>query len=116
LGADSPLLNPEHLKHALSELTRKDAVIGPSFDGGFYLLGVNKFPADLLSNVPWSTAQTRQRTLERLSDCGMTVAQLDSLGDVDTVEDLRTLREALKTQSPEIAPATREWFARQRLK
>lgn len=110
LGADSPLLTPEHVKQALAYLALDDAVIGPSFDGGFYLLGLRKFPVGLLEDVRWSTTETRHGTLEGLSACCMSVSELSSLGDVDTIQDLRILYQELKVLSPEIAPATRQWF------
>lgn len=113
LGADSPLLTPSHLKHALVELQVHDAVVGPSLDGGFYLLGLRTCPPDLLADLPWSSAETLGRTLERLSSKGMSVSRLMPLSDVDTLQDLQFLRQELKTASVGIAPATRRWFAEQ---
>lgn len=110
LGADSPLITKEHLREAVSALQTHDAVLGPSFDGGFYLLGVRNCPETLLDDVPWSSSSTCERTRERLTAHGMKVAQLERLGDVDTAEDLHLLREALDVVSKAIAPATRQWL------
>ena len=110
LGADSPLLTISHLTHALQQLETSDAVIGPSCDGGFYLLGLRRCPAGLLENLPWSTAQTREQTLDRLHSHKMSVYELETLSDVDTFADLLSLYNELQSASPEIAPATRQWF------
>ena len=115
LGADSPLITTAHLTAALRELESHDAVIGPSHDGGFYLLGLRSCPPGLLDDLPWSTMKTAEKTSERLRSRGMSVSRIALLEDVDTPDDLELLRERLKTTAPEIAPATRrcllEWLA-----
>lgn len=110
IGADSPLLTPQHLEEALAQLQNHEAVIGPSPDGGFYLLGVRRCPASLFDGIPWSSADTLAKTVERLTSHGMSFFRLPTLGDVDTMDDLNMLREELKSAAPEIAPATRLWF------
>lgn len=110
LGADSPLITARHLREALHQLKSSDAVIGPSCDGGFYLLGLRRCPLGLLQNVPWSTAEARQITEERLHSQGISVSQLVMLPDVDTVLDLQSLYYELKNAPPEVATATRGWF------
>lgn len=114
LGADSPLLTVSHLTRALHELKANDAVIGPSCDGGFYLLGLSRCPAGLLENLPWSTAQTREQTVDRLHSHNMSVYELETLPDVDTLADLQSLHNELQVASPEIAPVTRQWFVEHR--
>ncbi len=114
LGADSPLLTVNHLERALHELKTNDAVIGPSCDGGFYLLGLRRCPAGLLENLPWSTARTREQTTNRLHSRHMTVYQLETLSDVDTLADLQSLQNQLQAAPPEIAPGTRQWFTEHR--
>jgi uncharacterized protein len=111
LGADSPSLTVSHLQSALRELETVDAVIGPSRDGGFYLLGLRRCPSGLLQNLPWSTAETFERTLDRLRSHSMSVSLIDTLPDVDTLEDLQTLYNELQEKPLQIAPATRHWFA-----
>ena len=110
LGADSPLVITRHLRDAINRLESSDAVIGPSRDGGFYLLGVRRCPCGLLQNLPWSTAETAQRTQDRLQLHQMSVSELETLLDVDTPDDIQSLYSELSTASPVIAPATRQWL------
>ncbi len=114
IGADSPLLKAGDLENALLQLETGDAVIGPSCDGGFYLFGLHRCPLGLLRKLPWSTPETRNSTVERLHSHGMTVFELRTLLDVDTFADLQLLQGELLDSSPEIAPATRRWFAEHR--
>jgi glycosyltransferase A (GT-A) superfamily protein (DUF2064 family) len=108
VGADSPLLTSAHLQKALDALLTHDAVIGPSHDGGFYLLGLRTCPQGLLSGVPWSTAETAEATKRRLEECGYSVQELEALFDVDTPNDLAQLAATLCAR-PSLAPATRAW-------
>ena len=106
LGADVPLISVEILEDALKKLQQNDALIGPSEDGGYYLLGFTRFQTGLLDELPWSQAGTRQATEERLREQGYTFAQTATLFDIDTPDDLKRLeqeacheatRQALKT-------------------
>ena len=108
LGADSPLITSQHVKEAIHQLQSNDAVIGPSRDGGFYLLGLRRCPCGLLQNLPWSTAETARRTEERLKLQNMNIFELETLLDVDTPSDLQMLYDELSAAPPEIAPATRQ--------
>ncbi len=113
LSADSPLLTSAHISDALHQLKTNDAVIGPSCDGGFYLLGLHDCPPGLLQNVPWSTAETCEKTARQLRSQGMSVCQLEVLPDVDTLPDLHSLYSELQKATAEIAPSTRQWFAKE---
>ncbi len=108
LGADSPQVTVGDLKEAINQLESSDAVIGPSRDGGFYLLGLRCCPRGLLQSLPWSTAETAQRTQERLQLHKMGVFELQTLLDVDTPDDLQSLYSELSAAAPDIAPATRQ--------
>jgi hypothetical protein len=110
LGADSPLLTAGHLDEAIECLNRKDAVLGPSDDGGFYLLGVHDCPSGVLADLPWSNEETYRGTAQRLKARGMRVGTIRSLFDVDTFADLERLRSQLDLLPLTIAPQTRKWF------
>jgi rSAM/selenodomain-associated transferase 1 len=110
IGADSPLLTAQHFDEALSKLETHDAVVGPSPDGGFYLLGLRHCPLGFFNDLPWSSPDTLQRTLERLQSHRMKVFELPPLGDIDTVDDLKLLRKELQSAPKHVAPATRRWF------
>jgi uncharacterized protein len=113
IGADSPQLSPEHIQQALRELEQYDAVIGPSLDGGYYLLGLKRCSDGLLEGLPWSVPETRMATEERLRANLFTIATLEPVPDVDIAEDLLNLISSLE-QRRDGAPATRRWVARNR--
>jgi rSAM/selenodomain-associated transferase 1 len=91
LGADSPALNASHIAAALEALRTHDAVVGPSIDGGFYLLALGRCPAGLFTALPWSEPGTLQALRQRLDEQAFTVADIETLLDVDTPEDLALL-------------------------
>jgi rSAM/selenodomain-associated transferase 1 len=95
LGADSPGLPARNLLAGVEALRTHDAVVGPTIDGGYYLLGLTRLAPALLAGVPWSTASTRARTVERLSGRGYRVATLKTWFDVDDGRDLNRLASML---------------------
>lgn len=109
IGADCPLLTPEILNRSVSILTQKDGaefVMGRAEDGGFYLFGGSKLiPNEVWATVRYSEATTASNLADRLEGQGK-IAELPILFDVDTVEDLRRLPEALREQG--------EWTPEQR--
>jgi rSAM/selenodomain-associated transferase 2/rSAM/selenodomain-associated transferase 1 len=109
IGADSPGLPTKYLEQAREALERADAVIGPSEDGGFYLLGLRKCPTGLLSGIPWSAPTTCLETIAKLQAAGLTVYVLDDWFDVDTVQDLEKLN-ALITAKQVEAPKTKHFL------
>ena len=106
IGADAPGLPRDIYERAHAALASADAVIGPSDDGGFYLLAIKRCPDGLLANLPWSSPVTFAKTLDRLRDVGMSPVVLDSWFDIDRPEDLDRLRADLSAR-PDAAPATR---------
>jgi rSAM/selenodomain-associated transferase 2/rSAM/selenodomain-associated transferase 1 len=105
IGSDSPGLPHDRFAAAREALARHDAVLGPSADGGFYLIGLRRCPEGLLADLPWSVAETAERTLARLRAFGLSVATLAPWFDVDQPEDLERLRDLL-VDEPGSAPAT----------
>lgn len=107
LGADTPGLPTLLLVQARDAMGEADAVIGPSDDGGFYLLGLRQCPAGLLAEIRWSEADTFEQVRARLQAEGLRVAILDGWFDIDQPEDLEKLRK--KMTAGEIqAEATRK--------
>jgi glycosyltransferase A (GT-A) superfamily protein (DUF2064 family) len=96
LGADAPGLPYHNLANARRALMEADAVIGPSYDGGFYLLGLNACPDGLLKDLPWSQENTFDATMERLKAHGLEVAVLEHYWDIDDPLDWLALWERKK--------------------
>jgi uncharacterized protein len=91
LGADTPALTAGHLASALDAIRTHDAVLGPTRDGGFYLLALRRCPAGLFDSLPWSQPDTLEVFRRRLDEHAFTVAEIETLFDIDTADDLAFL-------------------------
>jgi ADP-ribose pyrophosphatase len=69
-----------------------DIVLGPAFDGGYWLIAMARFHAEPLREIPWSTPAVLGVTLARCRDAGLRVELLETWRDLDTVVDLAFLR------------------------
>lgn len=88
IGTDIPDLSKELICNAFNSLDTNDVVIGPSEDGGYYLLGVKKMHAKLFERIEYSTSSVLSETLARVKDLNLTYHLLPVLPDIDTEEDL----------------------------
>ncbi len=88
IGADIPGIRRHHIARAFAALGDADAVLGPSEDGGYWLIGMKRGAAraGLFQGVRWSSAHALSDTVTSLR--GQKVARVDILRDVDTVRDL----------------------------
>jgi len=91
IGADSPTLPLSRLRAAFAALERRPVVLGPSLDGGYYLIGLRAPQPELFEGIAWSTNQVLSQTTERINQLGLEVQCLEPWYDVDTVEDLNLL-------------------------
>ncbi|TVQ07359.1 MAG: glycosyltransferase [Balneolaceae bacterium] len=89
IGSDCPEITSDLLNDAFRLLESKDVVIGPSEDGGYYLLGKSLFEPSLFDRVEWSSPKVLQQTLEKIKKKSLSVALLHPLNDIDTIEDLK---------------------------
>ncbi|MBX3274385.1 MAG: TIGR04282 family arsenosugar biosynthesis glycosyltransferase [Sandaracinaceae bacterium] len=101
IGSDVPTLPASHLAAALDALARHDVVLGPSADGGFYLIGARGEVPDLGGPIRWSSRHALDDVRARLR--GLRVGLARPWYDVDTEEDLRLLRAHLALD-PRAAP------------
>lgn len=95
VGSDLHDLSPTHIKDALSALEHHDVVLGPSIDGGYYLLGMKKLHPTVFKNKKWGTDTVLETTLKDLKP--QNVKLLEALNDIDTFEDLKADPELIKT-------------------
>lgn len=91
IGTDIPEMKPSHLWKAFDALVHKDLVLGPSTDGGYWLMGLRRF-VDLFQDVPWGTGEVLDRTVSLAKAKGLKICRLNPLRDMDTVEDLKRWR------------------------
>lgn len=96
VGSDSPNLPPEFVDQAFDELDRQPIVIGPTDDGGYYLIGMNRPVTQVFDCIQWSTPQVLTQTLQRLDQLGCGFGLLTPWFDVDTRDDLRRLVEEIR--------------------
>jgi len=87
VGSDCASLTPEILQMALDKLDKVPFVVGPTFDGGYYLLGMNRFEPSVFENIEWSTASVFPTTLSRIKELGAEHFLLPKLSDIDYEED-----------------------------
>jgi len=88
LGTDIWQLKSDHLDQSFDALIENDLVIGPSTDGGYWLIGMNR-PFDLFEGIKWSTDVVLDQTLSLAKKQGLRVKTLSPLNDIDTEEDLK---------------------------
>jgi hypothetical protein len=114
IGSDIPTLPPAHLHAAFACLEEpgNDVVMGPSDDGGYYLIGARALHPTLFQDIAWSTPTVCAETLTRARRAGLHVAQVPSWHDVDNADDLRKLVLKLNVAEPEpVAPYTQAYLA-----
>lgn len=91
LGTDCPALDVAILRRAVQELAGHDALMIPSTDGGYVLLGLQRFHPALFCHISWSTPAVAMQTRERIAALGWRLAELPTLPDIDEPDDLRFL-------------------------
>lgn len=96
LGTDHPTLPPERIDEAFAGLDDADVVLGPTPDGGYYLLALQRsaWPAAaaLFREIPWSTSRVAETTRERARQAGLVLDEIGVWYDVDEPHDLERLR------------------------
>lgn len=98
IGTDCPELNAARLRQAADALRHADATMYPTSDGGYALLGLNRFHPLLFREIAWSTPSVAYSTLCRITNLGWTVQKLDTLHDIDEPADLSRLPSAWREQ------------------
>jgi rSAM/selenodomain-associated transferase 1 len=111
VSSDSPTLPPEYMAQAFALLDddEVDLVLGPSDDGGYYLIGVKQPQPRLLRDVQMSTPRVLQDTLVLADAAGLRTRLLPSWYDVDTIEEVARLHAELDAR-PGAAPHTAQFL------
>lgn len=87
IGTDCFELTEDILQHAFTALQKHEVVIGPSADGGYYLLGMRQFYPFLFEEKTWSTDTVYSSTIHQLEMHQISYKPLPTLNDIDTEED-----------------------------
>ena len=112
IGIDSPTFPISAFEEAFQRLDNHDIVLGPSEDGGYYLIALAKNIPEIFAGVPWGTAEVLQITLRLLAE--KKISLLERSYDIDQPDDLLHLQKDLKQNESPYLSNTREWFRRLR--
>ena len=91
LGSDLADLRKKDIDIAFEQLIENDVVIGPSTDGGYYLIGFNRntFNKELFDKINWSTDQVFYQTLNKIRESQLSLYILPERNDIDTFDDIK---------------------------
>jgi hypothetical protein len=108
-NSDSPHLAPSILESAFEILSSHDVVVGPTHDGGYYLVGANAAYPTLFENDGLGTSSALERLLSRTKLLGLSTGFTEHFYDIDVAADLMQLSQELRL-APSRAPRTALWF------
>jgi len=110
IGSDIPGIDEKQINQAFKELETSDIVLGPSGDGGFWLIGL-KETLNIFSNTDWGSNKVLDQTIMAAQKIGKEISFLDTLFDIDTIDDLKTCKinkESVKPYLSVIIPTLNE--------
>ena len=87
VGSDCPTIDSILIEKAFCQLDQNDLVIGPTYDGGYYLLGMRDLKPEIFENISWSTDTVLTSTLNIINSFPWTYSLLPTLNDIDTFSD-----------------------------
>lgn len=99
IGSDCPQLSASDIEHAFAQLDHEPVVLGPSNDGGYYLIGMRGECVDVFENIDWSTERVLGQTRDRLKSLGVRWTELDQKSDIDNLESLLSYHSDAKEAS-----------------
>jgi uncharacterized protein len=108
IGTDSPAFPLSAFNEAFQRLDHHDVVIGPSEDGGYYLIAFASLIPEIFRGVPWGTPEVLNATLRLLGK--RKVSLLERCFDIDLPADLERMKQELKQNDAPYLSYTREWF------
>ena len=88
IGSDCPDISRTIVNRGFRLLDTHDIVLGPAYDGGYYLIGLRRSEPELFYSMDWGTGRVLQQTLDKINAANLTVALLPELRDIDRIEDL----------------------------
>ncbi len=115
IGSDSPTIPQDYIQQAFEWLYQKDCVLGPSADGGYYLIGLRTPCSELFQEIRWSGAKVLEQTVEKIKKAGLSLKLLPVWYDIDSKDDLEMLKGHLsamkKSGEQEIPEQTDRWVS-----
>src|SRR2546421_5590369 len=115
IDSDSPTVSADVYAQAVEQLSgpNNHVVLGPSDDGGYYLIGIKRNHPELFERIDWSTERVFDQTRQRIQEIKLEVSLLPTGYDVDDAATLRRLCDELLSEKaiPDVAPNTRKFLA-----
>ncbi len=108
VGTDSPWMGRERIARALQLLDKTDVVLGPSEDGGYYLVAARQVVSKMFSRIHWGTVEVRPKTLRALRATRTSFRLLKRDFDLDRPVDLRRVQR-MAARGTLRAPALTRW-------
>jgi rSAM/selenodomain-associated transferase 1 len=96
IGSDIPSITRDMINQALKGLQNNDCVIGPSKDGGYYLIALSQALPYIFEDIPWSTSKVFEKSIKILNKKGFTYKLIQELEDIDTYKELVSFYEHLR--------------------
>lgn len=98
IGTDCPHLDRNIISQSFAVLETNDLVLGPAHDGGYYLIGLNRCPPELLQGIHWGTEYVLEQTLTKANQACLSWHLLETLNDIDRPEDLAHWEDCQKAE------------------
>lgn len=104
IGNDTPHLTSKHILKTVEKLQKHSIVLGPSTDGGFYLMGLKKsqFNKETFLKLPWQTSKLNRSISKLKASKKINISYLEVLTDIDEVSDIKLVLDSYKTLSTTI--------------
>lgn len=113
IGNDTPHLQTNHILKAVHQLQQNDIVLGPSKDGGFYLMGLKKshFNVETFLKLPWQTSALSRNISRLTSSQNINLSYLETLSDIDTISDVKTIIDSFRSISKYIKQLLQQYIS-----
>ena len=106
VGSDIPQIARASIEQAFDALEGHDAALGPTRDGGYYLLALSAAQPRLFTGIEWSSGRELAQSVDRAAALGLRLAMVEEAFDIDEVEDLISLRELIAADGSAVCPRT----------
>lgn len=93
IGSDCPEIHTTDIKSCIDLLSKNDVVIGPSVDGGYYLIACKGYFPELFKDISWSTTTVFEETVEKVKQSGLSLGVLPEKRDLDEFTDYQYFKE-----------------------
>lgn len=110
IGADLPLINRDIIAQAMRVLEETSLVLGPTVDGGYYLVGSTKPCPEIFSGQSYGGSSVFENTVAAARKAGLSLGTVATMEDIDQPEDLRNFADKLSMQPEEICPHSRRFL------